>query len=543
MRIVLIVPSQRSLLGSGARALSAWLRRAGHDVRLLFLPADARMDRDRDGHLLAWYELPRRVVGQVLELCEDADLVGISLLSCFFELSCTLTAALKEARPTRPVVWGGIHPTVRPEECLEHADFVCVGEGEAALEQLCAVLEGGGEVYAIPNIWCRRDGEVVRTPVRPRGPSMDDLPPPDMDLDVHFTRDHRSGRIEPLDEARFRAGLHWVRASRNKALRSLIFLGSRGCPHRCAYCGNSRYHVLYGPGWGSNRLGMDRLVDRVAELVDRFPYVQEIEFADDDFAARPLVEIDRFCERFPQDVDRAFHFLTTPELVRPERIEPLREAGCFYFQMGIQSAHPATLERYQRRDASEQIRRAAALLADVSRGAMTPCYHVILDDPFEDEEAQLATLRFVNSLPRPFWLKRSGLVPYPGTPVHDLLVQAGKLDPTEDRGRIYPRVLTSVRSSPIALAWRLLNDGASPATIERMAASAWLQPGQGLPQRLAHRLAPGLDAGLVRAQRVRRWWNLGAGAVTRGDLGYLRERGRQVWADRRRTVPTSLPPG
>ena len=25
-----------------------------------------------------------------------------------------------------PVIWGGIHPTIRPEECLNYADMVCI---------------------------------------------------------------------------------------------------------------------------------------------------------------------------------------------------------------------------------------------------------------------------------------------------------------------------------------------------------------------------------------------------------------------------------
>jgi len=363
-----------------------------------------------------------------------------------------------------------------------------------------------------------------------------------MDLAPHFLRDLRTGRIAPLTEGRFRAAMHHVRASKRRALRSLIFLGSRGCPHRCAYCGNARYHELYGPSWGCNRLSMDALVDQVAELTERFPFVEEIEFADDDFAARPMAELEVFYNRFPREVGRAFHFLTTPELVRPERILPMKEAGAFYFQMGIQSAHPETLQRYQRRDASQQIRQAADLLAQVSGETMRPCYHVILDDPFEDQEAQLATLRFVNSLPRPFWLKRSGLVPYPGTPVRRALLQAGLLDPSEERSRIYPRVLTAVRPTPINLVWRALNDGAPPALVRRLADSAFVR-GQGRRQRAARGLAPALDAGMVQLQRGRRWCNLTYGGLRRGDGTYLKERLVSVLADRRRRVPTSLPPG
>jgi len=540
LRVVLLVPTQRSLLGAGARALSAWLRARGHHVRILFLPADARLTRDRDGHLLAHFGLPPSVLAEVVAACAGAGLVGVSLLSCFFELACELTRALKEARPECPVVWGGIHPTVRPEECLEHADYACLGQGEQALEELCAALDGGGETTAIPNLWTRREGEIVRNPVRPAGPRMDALPTPDWELDRHLTRDARTGRLAPLTLARFRASLHHVRAGRQRALRSLVFLGSRGCPHRCAYCGNSRYHELYGPSWGSDRLTVDRLVDELAELVARFPFIEEIELGDDDFAARPLEEIVRFCARVRPDVGRPFHLLTTPARVQPAQVEPLIEAGCVFFQVGIQSAWPATLARYRRRDEREEVQRAAALLASQVGRTAPPCYHVILDDPGEDLAASVATLRFVNGLPRPFWLKRSGLVPYPGTPVHALLASEGRLDPTEDRARVYPRVLTAVRPTPVALAWRLLSDGAPPALVERLAQHLQRREGGGPAMRA---LAPGVERALVAVQQARRWGHLGIGALSRGDWSYLGERVLARWTDRRHRLPTSVSPG
>lgn len=36
--------------------------------------------------------------------------------------------------PKTPIIWGGIHPTIRPDECFEYADMVCVGDGEDALK-------------------------------------------------------------------------------------------------------------------------------------------------------------------------------------------------------------------------------------------------------------------------------------------------------------------------------------------------------------------------------------------------------------------------
>lgn len=34
------------------------------------------------------------------------------------------------------IIWGGIHPQTRPEDCLEHCDLVARGEGEHVLAEL-----------------------------------------------------------------------------------------------------------------------------------------------------------------------------------------------------------------------------------------------------------------------------------------------------------------------------------------------------------------------------------------------------------------------
>lgn len=540
MRIVLIAPTQRNVLGCGVRALSAFLRPRGHDVKIVFLPADVDLFRDEESYLLARYSYPREVIADVVELCRGADLVGLSLFTCFFEVSVELTAAIRAALPDLPIAWGGVHPTMNPEECLAFADYVCVGEGEDPLADLAERLEGGGDTTTIENIWTVRFGEILRPAVRRPSLDMNKLPPPDMDVDVHYTRDLESKKVGVLTTDGYRQAMHMVRASKGKALRSLVFLGSRGCHLACGYCGNARYRELYGSRWVVNRLSADVIVDQVAELVDRFPFVEEVEFADDDFGARPTADLQHFFRRYPKEVARPFHFLSTPQMIRRDRVTPMKEAGCFYWQMGVQSASREALARYDRPDETEQVRSAAELLHDLTRDGLPPCYHVILDDPFEPLSESLGSLRFVNSLPRPFWLKRSALVPFPGTPIRKRALEAGLLDTATERDRVYRRVLTSPRPTPLNLVWRALSDGAPPEVVERLARSSALQDGTSA-NHLAVRLGPALDASMARFQQGRRWWNLGWSAVRRKDFDYLESRVKSVASGPK--VPTSAPPG
>ncbi len=148
--VVLISPYS-GMSAVGLRLISACLRQAGWPTRLVFLP-----------DLEEWLCLPAphrtgyppALLDAVCELCADADLVGISVMTNFVLRARSLTQAVHE-RLGLPVVWGGIHPTVRPAECLEWADLVCVGEGEEATVELVSHLAQGVKATGVANIWAR----------------------------------------------------------------------------------------------------------------------------------------------------------------------------------------------------------------------------------------------------------------------------------------------------------------------------------------------------------------------------------------------------
>jgi radical SAM superfamily enzyme YgiQ (UPF0313 family) len=44
-------------------------------------------------------------------------------------------------------VWGGIHPTINPEECAQYADVICRVEGEGFMLDLLRRLELGAGAW------------------------------------------------------------------------------------------------------------------------------------------------------------------------------------------------------------------------------------------------------------------------------------------------------------------------------------------------------------------------------------------------------------
>jgi len=67
-------------------------------------------------------------IDQPLDYDEDIDLIAISCFTPQAERAYEIADEYRK-RGT-PVVLGGIHPSLRPQEAHEHADAVCIGEGE-----------------------------------------------------------------------------------------------------------------------------------------------------------------------------------------------------------------------------------------------------------------------------------------------------------------------------------------------------------------------------------------------------------------------------
>jgi radical SAM superfamily enzyme YgiQ (UPF0313 family) len=78
---------------------------------------------------------------ETIDLEEDCDLVGISCMTSNANRAYVL--AREYRKRGRLVVLGGVHPTLLPEEALQHCDAVVVGEAEGVWQQVVADAEAG----------------------------------------------------------------------------------------------------------------------------------------------------------------------------------------------------------------------------------------------------------------------------------------------------------------------------------------------------------------------------------------------------------------
>src|SRR6185369_10411241 len=97
---------------------------------------------------------------QVLEACEGALLFGVtSLTGSMIDEGLTMCAKVRERYPNLPIVWGGTHPSIAPEQTCAHplVDIVVGGQGETTFMELVEALEAGTPLEDVKGLYFKRD--------------------------------------------------------------------------------------------------------------------------------------------------------------------------------------------------------------------------------------------------------------------------------------------------------------------------------------------------------------------------------------------------
>ncbi len=422
LKIVLISP-HGSIIAYGLRTLSSCLLEAGHQVRMVFLPFPEEVEPIPGRQPVLRYS--PQVLDEVANLCREAGLIGVTCSSLHFPRVALLTDFLKK-RVTAPVIWGGIHPSIDPAACLKHADLVCVGEGEEAMVALANRLASGLDFHDVSNLACLGgEGQLCQNPLAPLIADLDTLPFPDYRLEDHFILHdgHLNPMTAPLAAWYLSDGYTFGNGS------AYHIWATRGCPHRCAYCGNSIYQGLY-PHWSRvRRMSPARIVAEIEWMRAQMPFVSEVAFMDDTFFSASEETIEEFAALYSRRIGLPFFACTSPATLTRRKLEALVPAGLRYVWMGIQSGSPSVQEIYQRNDRLERIVAAARLLHEFAGRIRPPVFDVIIDRLFQRTEDQRLTVRLLLELPGPFQLAVYSMTFFPGTEITRRALAEKRIDP------------------------------------------------------------------------------------------------------------------
>jgi radical SAM superfamily enzyme YgiQ (UPF0313 family) len=276
------------------------------------------------------------------------------------------------------VAMGGLHVTIQPEEALEHADYVFIGEGEnvwpAAVE---AIHQGSTQ-----RIWNAADYPPVNVAA---------LPLPRYDL---------------LGE---------------RPYNRFTVQTSRGCPWRCDFCASN---VMLRQRYRKRPVeGVIRDIRALSRMRKR-PF---IEFADDN----TFVDKDWGKELCRQLIPLHLKWFTETDISvadDEELLRLMREARCRQVLIGLESPGQSPLEGVELK-ANFKAKRAASYIEAIRRIqrqgiTVNGCFILGLDQ--HGPEIFQEVLDFALEVPL-YEVQITVLTPFPGTPLYDRLLHEERI--------------------------------------------------------------------------------------------------------------------
>jgi len=386
------------------RRVSAYLKKHGFKTRIIFLvqPFEKRYSE--------------KVLKQVVELCMNSRLIGISLMSNYWNNTIQIINALRKSY-NNLIIGGGPHPSTSPEECLEHVDMVCVGEGDDTLLQLITKLRDGDNNFTgIPNLYFKKNNKIIKNHLA-NFEKTDEIPIPDYDLEDHYVL--FEGKIQPISYNLFRCFYSETYSTQ------FTF----GCPFTCSFC----IHNLYNKRF-KFRFRKRKIKDVISELKyikNKFPFIEKLRIDDDTFFYYTKEEFEYFRDEYKKYVNLPIYVTGgQPTVIKEELIKPLVEAGMTKIRVGIQTAAERIKRQYKRVYPNKKMLEACKVINSFKDLKVT--YDFILDNPWETDEETIETLKFILEIPQPFELSLFSLTFFPGTDLYNKALEDGIIKDSEE---------------------------------------------------------------------------------------------------------------
>jgi radical SAM superfamily enzyme YgiQ (UPF0313 family) len=346
---------------------------------------------------------PEKDLRNVCDLLDriKPDIVGISVSSVGFQTARWMTRRLKAAFGF-PIIWGGIHAILSPEDCIEETDLVCVGEGEYPMFEIAEALRSHQPIDRIANMWIRNERGIQKNPFRPLIDDLDTLPLPNrLPGENKYFIDRGHVVQNPILNAGYMTNAYPM-------------MTSRGCMYACSFCSNSVIKKRYtGLGMYLRRRSVDNVLQELRRAVEKTA-VTSVRFWDDVFTYDEEW-IDAFSKRYANEVGRPFICYAHPKRTKPSVLEKLSDCGLIMIYVGIQSGSSRTnttfFQRHQSNLEIEEFARYARSLQ------ITPNYDVIVDNIYESDEDEIETVTLLQRLAQPYKVLFFSLCHFPKTPL------------------------------------------------------------------------------------------------------------------------------
>jgi radical SAM superfamily enzyme YgiQ (UPF0313 family) len=364
---------------------------------------------------------------RVLEACDGALLFGVtSLTGYMIKMGLNMCAKVRERYPDLPIVWGGTHPTIAPDQTCAHplVDIVVVGQGEATFMDLVEAMAAGRSPETVAGLRIKqKDGRVISTGCRPTV-DLDSLPRLPFELlDMQRYVDLHSSTLK----------------GKFKGMRSTTLYSSYGCPFTCTFCSEP---MTSSRRWYSKR--PERVIEELLELKKQG--VTVVAFQDPIFfidlkRARRIAEL--MIENEIGMLWTATSRLESIKKIDESMWDVLKRSGFVQVFIGIESAHPVVLKSIGKKYTADDIVETARILGEHDVSLVSSMIQGLPVDESPEhlrrilkEDMRLAArtlLRVIEVNPK-VGIGIMMYTPYPGSVAYELSIKHGFVPPKSLEG-------------------------------------------------------------------------------------------------------------
>lgn len=381
---------------TGLAYIAAALKNAGHEVHGLNPNNDVSFDSPR---IMLKHKLSEKLEQT------HFDAVCLGGLCVHFQFLEDSIKLIRNISPESIIICGGGIITDDAEFIFENIrpDFCIIGQAEETIVRLLNAVEASQEDYEdIPNIGYWRQQKAHYTKVSYDYGNIDDRAFPDYS-------------IFDMEDMLENGGLHnksIFRYTRNKP-RVMSIITALGCPFSCTFC-------VHNTTQRYRERSIPRILEEIKLMYERYQF--NILIVMDELFAIKKSRFRTFCEElirhrelYSWDFDWLFQTHAKAALTLDD-LELLKNAGCYYFSYGIESASQKILDSMNKRSKPSQILNAIELSkqADIGFGG-----NFILGDVAEDVRTVTESMSFFEQHGQELHMNVGIVHPYPGSKLFD----------------------------------------------------------------------------------------------------------------------------
>ena len=306
---------------------------------------------------------------------ENFDLACFSVINAQYQRTYQLAEIYRKRGI--PVVMGGVHPTALPEETLEHADYIFMGEAEDTFREFLRDFENGN-----PKRIYKADEPTDLTKI----------PPPRFDLMKQFDYVDKFNRF-PIQ-------------------------ATRGCPRKCDFC---FLPEIYGAKHRHKTVDqVIKEVETVKSMVDQpfISFTDENMFIDREFAhelVKRMIPMNVLWECYC-DISAADD---------EELMDLLKQSHCTLLLIGLETVNPKNLESHNpwKYNRIKNYRESIAKIQSCGIG-VAGLFIVGFDDDDLSVFDQIRDFAYETGLVD---VEVSALCPFPGTRFYNRMEEEGRI--------------------------------------------------------------------------------------------------------------------